>query len=250
MEAMPIDLLVWWNTYVLYAALFFFAVGVGVFLLYEFRLLFLSDNKQRYDLVATHEINYLWYTTLGILAGIFLYVNTVVDETVWLAFFARLVVSLVSAVAIAMLLQYVFKFYYPFYVEKRLKLLRYRPRTSPDGRKMKLLSEEEEDIFLDEGMQAEEDIYSVDYDVWVDEVSGFVRLERYYGRFHAGKCSECQYLTMRFQREEITTQPTMNSKGEIQKYYSCSYCGYERTEKFSLAMLKKQQEYEAHIKKK
>jgi len=42
-------------------------------------------------------------------------------------------------------------------IEKRLKVLRYKPRISPKtGKPMKLLSEEEEDVHLDEGMQAEE----------------------------------------------------------------------------------------------
>ena len=38
---------------------------------------------------------------------------------------------------------------------------------------MKLLSEEEEDAYLDEGQQAEENVFSVDYDVWIDEETGY-----------------------------------------------------------------------------
>ena len=77
--------------------------------------------------------------------------------------------SSMFAVILGVIVQNILKFYYPFFIEKRLKKLRYTPRTSPDGRKMKLLSEEEEDVYLDEGMQAEEDAFSVDYDVWIDE---------------------------------------------------------------------------------
>ena len=51
---------------------------------------------------------------------------------------------------------------------------------------MKLLSEEE-DVYLDEGMQAEENAYSVDYDVWIDEKTGFTKIEKYNGRLHALK---------------------------------------------------------------
>ena len=41
---------------------------------------------------------------------------------------------------------------------------------------MRLLSEDEEDVYLDEGMQAEENIFSVDYDVWIDEVTGDINV--------------------------------------------------------------------------
>ena len=37
---------------------------------------------------------------------------------------------------------------------------------------MRLLTEEEEDVHLDEGKRSEEDIFSIDYDVWIDEKSG------------------------------------------------------------------------------
>ena len=44
---------------------------------------------------------------------------------------------------------------------------------------MKLLSEDEEDVYLDEGMQAEENVFSVDYDVWIDEESGYTKIEKH-----------------------------------------------------------------------
>src|SRR3989442_12745115 len=84
------------------------------------------------------------------------------------------------------ILQNLLKFYYPFYIEKRLKVLRYMPRVSPKtGKPMKLLSEEEEDAYLDEGMQAEENVFSVDYDVWKDEETGYIQIEKYSGHLHA-----------------------------------------------------------------
>ena len=74
------------------------------------------------------------------------------------------------------------EYYYPTLQEKRLQRLRYKPRTSPkSGKPMKLLSENEEDVHLDEGQQAEENIFSVDYDVWVDEASDYVKIEKYPG---------------------------------------------------------------------
>ncbi len=248
MPLIPQYFLSTWNTYGLYAALASIAIGLGVFLWYEVRLLMLPEYKQRYDFVSIHEVQYIWRSGIFALAGIFLLLNTLVGESSWTAFSVRLVISAAILGALIMLMQYILKFHYPFYVERRLKALRYSPRISPDGRKMKLLTEEEEDVFLDEGMQAEEDAYSVDYDVWVDEVSGFIRVERYYGRLHAEKCNECHYLTMRFQREEIVKYPTATNKGTLVKYFHCSYCGYEKTEECNLARTAKQEEYAAQAR--
>lgn len=128
----------------------------------------------------------------------------------------------------AMIMQNLLKFYYPFYIEKRLKILRYKPRISPKtGKPMKLLSEEEEDVYLDEGMQAEENLFSMDYDVWKDEESGYVKIEKYAGHLHAVQCPECNYQTFKVVKEEILKQPTETEEGELMKNYLCGYCGYK-----------------------
>ena len=92
---------------------------------------------------------------------------------------------------------------------------------------MKLLSEEEEDAYLDEGMQAEENVFSVDYDVWKDEETGFIQIEKYAGHLHALQCPECNYQTFKVVKEEILKQPTDTEEGEIVKHYLCGYCGYK-----------------------
>ena len=51
----------------------------------------------------------------------------------------------------------------------KLRKWRYMPRVGKNGVKLRLLSEEEEDVHLQEGMKAEESVFSIDYDVWVDE---------------------------------------------------------------------------------
>ena len=92
---------------------------------------------------------------------------------------------------------------------------------------MKLLSEEEEDSHLEEGMQAEENVFSVDYDVWKDEETGFLKIEKYAGHLHAIQCPECNYQTFKVSREEILRAPTETEEGELVKHYLCSYCGYK-----------------------
>ena len=143
----------------------------------------------------------------------------------------------------AVIIQNLLKFYYPFYIEKRLKVLRYKPRISPKtGKPMKLLSEEEEDVYLDEGMQAEENVFSVDYDVWKDEESGFIKIEKYSGHLHAIQCPECNYQTFKVVKEEVVRPATATEEGELTKHYLCGYCAYKAKKSVVLKITAKVQE--------
>jgi hypothetical protein len=133
----------------------------------------------------------------------------------------------------------VLKIYYPSILEKKLHKLRYTPRKSPkSGLDMKLLSEEEEDVYLSEGMQAEEDVFSVDYDVWIDEESDYTKIEKYDGHLHAEKCDNCNYQTLKVIKEEIITSPSINEKGELLKYYECTYCNHKDRKLFTIGRIK------------
>ncbi len=103
---------------------------------------------------------------------------------------------------------------------------------------MKLLSEEEEDVYLDEGMQAEEDAFSVDYDVWIDEESKFTKIEKYNGRLHALKCDNCNYQTLRVEREEVIQTATEMEEGELMKYFNCGYCGHKDRKSFKIGKIR------------
>lgn len=102
---------------------------------------------------------------------------------------------------------------------------------------MKLLSEEEEDVHLDEGMQAEENVFSVDYDVWVDEETGDVKIEKYPGHLLAYQCNSCGFQTMKLVKEEMVIFPTEDTEGEMIKNYQCTYCGSKRSKTVKVANL-------------
>ena len=104
---------------------------------------------------------------------------------------------------------------------------------------MKLLSEEEEDVYLDEGMQAEENVFSIDYDVWIDEETGYTKIEKYSGHLVAMQCPECSYQTLKVVKEEIIESPTETEEGELMKFFKCDYCGYKERRAFRVAKLKK-----------
>lgn len=239
MEEAPLQFIDSWNYWAMIAAGIFIALAVLRVVFHMIKLASTKDYKQRYDFINEKEISNYWSATIFLLIGGSLLANSFLGEVGLFWFIIRWFTTLCIAFILGVVANNMFKFYYPFYVEKRLRQLRYRPRISPkSGKAMKLLSEEEEDVYLDEGMQAEEDVFSIDYDVWVDEETGYTKIEKYSGHLHALKCPECNYQTLRVNKEEIVTKPTFEEEGELIKYFSCSYCDYSAQDTFKVAKLK------------
>jgi len=227
-----------WNTYGSYVAIVLAGLGILTIVIYWLRLQSIKEYKDRYDFINKNEINTLWYAVVFILAAATVFANTLNSEPTYLRFFVYIFVSIMLALIIGVIFQNILRFYYPFHIEKRLKRLRYKPRVSPKtGKPMKLLSEEEEDVYLDEGMQAEENIYSIDYDVWVDEETGYTKIEKYQGHLHALQCPECNYQTFKVVKEEVVESPTTVTEGQLIKYFNCGYCGYKAKRDYTIAKL-------------
>jgi hypothetical protein len=229
-----------WNAFGRYLSAILVGLGLLIIIYHYLRLLFTTDYKIRYDYINKNEIRSLWLSTLFIICGVGVFMNTLYDEgeIIWLL--VRIFVTVMLGLILGVIISNLLKFYYPFYIEKRLRRLRYLPRKSPkSGKPMKLLSEEEEDVYLDEGMQAEENVFSVDYDVWIDEESGYTKIEKYAGHLVALQCPECSYQTLKVVKEEILESPTEGEEGELMKFYKCDYCGYKERKAFRIAKLKK-----------
>jgi hypothetical protein len=217
-----------WNNLAANLAYLCWAVGILIVLGYFVRLATTSESKSKYDFINKYEINLLWIAAIVMIVGAGFYFNSTIIRLSALLIFMRIFLTIMMGMIVALVIQNLLKFYYPFYIEKRLKGLRYQPRISPKtGKPMKLLSEEEEDAYLDEGMQAEENVFSVDYDVWKDEETGYIKIEKYAGHLHAIQCPECNYQTFKVVKEEIIKPPTTEEEGELLKHYQCSYCGYK-----------------------
>jgi hypothetical protein len=217
-----------WNNLAANLSYICWAAGVLIVLGYFVKLATTSDSKSRYDFINKFEINVLWIASIILILGAGFWFNSSITKISVLWIFVRLFMTVMFGIMIALIVQNLLKFYYPFYIEKRLKVLRYQPRISPKtGKPMKLLSEEEEDAYLDEGMQAEENVFSIDYDVWKDEETGYIKIEKYSGHLHAIQCPECNYQTFKVVKEEIIKAPSASEEGELLKHYQCSYCGYK-----------------------
>ena len=205
-----------------------FGVALLNFLLYKIELSSKKSYKDKFDVASEKEIKKYLISHIFIAGALFFFNNTLQDETVALSkiwFFIRFFVAVCVSTLYAYVAYLILQFYYPGILEKKLKIYRYTPRINPkNGNKMKLLSEDEEDAYLDEGMQAEEDLFTIDYDVWIDEQTGDTKIEKYKGFLSALKCDRCGFQTLKLDKEEIIKKPTSTSNGEILKEYYCSYC--------------------------
>ena len=233
-----------WQTFSFYGGLSIIGAGVLVFILYHLLLLSMGTPKKKYDFVCLNEIRFTQLSVLILSFGALVLLNNYVVAFlhIWLWLLADVAITLVLFGVISVFSSSYFRYYHPFRVEKKLKRLRYdEPRTSPNGRRMRLLGEDEEDEYLDKGMQAEEDTYAVDYDVWIDEVSGHTHIERYDGKMHAEQCPSCEYYTLKMVGEEVLKEPTTSEEGELLKRYTCSYCDAENEKVVSLRRKKEVQ---------
>ncbi len=211
-----------------------------IFLFHRIKVAGIKTLKGKYDYIRLAQIRNYQIVYFAIAASIFFLGNTIGDEMVLrdlMFLFVRMFISLCVAVLFGYVIFLILKFYYPAKMEKHLRLLRYTPRLSKSGNEMKLLSEEEEDVHLDEGMQAEENVFSVDYDVWVDEETGEVQIEKYSGYLEALECGSCGFRTLTLKSEEIVKAATEEEEGQIIKHYKCTYCKAIRNTEFPIAKI-------------
>lgn len=241
-EVLDSPFVVSWDHYMDLGAMACVAISILVFLYHEFRVLQIKDYKEKYDYVNLHEVRFFWYTAFALIVAFAFFANGVYTERVMtkgmLWFYVRIFLS-VSFVTISYFVFYsIVRIYYPRYVEKRLVKLRNTPRISPDGNVMRKLNEEEEDAHLDAAQVAEEaEIHSVDYDVWLDEKTGYKKVEKYDSYLHAEKCQECGFFTFMIYKEEIEVQPTTTETGLLLKHYKCTYCNHREAKEVKLAKL-------------
>jgi len=228
-----------WNEVMMIGTIVLLTVSVLVYLIYRLRVSLFTDPKQKYDFILANEIR--WYQGAFIFVGLAAAcaVNLYGMEKftlIGLWFYVRLFFSIAAATLISYIASLVLQYYYPTRLNFKLRKLRYTPRINPkNGHRMRLLSEDEEDVHLNEGMQAEENIFSIDYDVWIDEATSEVKIEKYDGHLIALQCNNCGFYTMKVWREEIVDRNEDGSPKELLKHYQCSYCKNVRATAFNVS---------------
>ncbi|HQQ97665.1 MAG TPA: hypothetical protein PLX35_10395 [Cyclobacteriaceae bacterium] len=230
-----------WYTAMKLLGIISFALALIVYLIHNIRVSMVKEYKDKYDFLIRNEIKWYRWSTYFIAIGVAFLINLYGSNEaglnkvgVW--FFVRIFFGFAGGTLIGYVSYLVLEFYYPTKLNSKLKKWRYMPRVNPkSGHKMRLLSEEEEDVHLDEGRQAEESIFSIDYDVWLDEKTGDVKIEKYLGHLTALKCNNCGFFTMKVIKEEITQRYEDESPKELLKHYKCAYCKNIRATAFVIS---------------
>jgi hypothetical protein len=231
-----------WDQYMVIAGVASIAAGILVFLYYEFKVMQVKDLKEKYDYVNLHEVRYFWYALFALIVAFFFFTNTIYTSKVMhdqLWFYVRIFVTISFAIIAYFIFSSLVRIYYPRQLEKRLRKIRNTPRVSPAGNIMRKLAEGEEDHHLEADLLSQESggIHSVDYDVWLDDKTGYKKIEKYWAYQHVEECSECGYFTMKIDSEEIEKQPTATDSGLLLKHFKCSYCNHREAREIELAKL-------------
>lgn len=244
METAP-DFVLTSDLYLPYGAYLCAGIAVVILLYHEFRIFAIKDYKQKYDYVNLHEIRYFWYSVIALILAVALYINSMAAKIstdifgnieTW--FYVRTFMTMCFAVVAYFVFYSLVRIYYPRFVEKRLNKLRNKPRISPQGNVMRKLREEEEEAHLEASQFAEQkEVHAVDYDVWLDEKTGYKKIEKYYSYQHTEECPECGYVTLKITREEIAKAPGSDETGVLVKHYKCSYCGHREAKEAVIAAL-------------
>ncbi len=215
------------------------ALSVLIVVLYFIRLAAIGKRTKKHAFATANEISNLNNASNILSVGVvFLMftgiINWIGRAEIYIMFGAGFF-SVIIGFAAGYALWAVWKYYYPFILEKRLNSIRFSPMKSKTGNSMRLMNEEEEDKYMTEAMIEEEDAGIADYDIWVDEQSGEKVVEKYDMHFHALVCDNCNFRTLKDVKEEIVKEPTATEQGIMHKEYKCTYCGHRKTKELKIA---------------
>src|SRR5687767_5766881 len=163
-----------WHLAMITGAIVMTASAFVIYLIHNIRVSTIKDYKGKYNYINENEIKHYKrvFVCLGLATMLLINIygmGKLHSIGVW--FFVRLFISIAGGTLVAYVAFLILEYYYPTVLNRKLNKWRYMPRIGSSGNKLRLLSEEEEDVHLAEGMKAEENVFSTDYDVWMDEKS-------------------------------------------------------------------------------
>lgn len=103
------------------------------------------------------------------------------------------------------------------------------------GSKMNRLNEEEDNNYLSDSQDFEEQLKTVDYDVWVCPTCGTIERFPYAEKqTKYSKCPACGTVAMRLVKDIITRPATTRHDGEGVKIYECEFCHHQEQRKYRI----------------
>lgn len=228
-----------WLAY--FAQIWWLCIGLAVLIVlaYFVQLMTIGKRTKKHVFASANEISYLSKAANMLSAGVgfiaFFGIIKWIGRAEIYHIFGSGFFSFIIAFAVGYAFWAVFKYYYPFILEKRLNNIRFSSMKSKSGNQMRLMNEEEEDKFMTKEMIEDEEAMIADYDIWVDEKTGEKVVEKYDMQFHALVCDKCNFRTLRDVKEEVIKEPTATEEGLMIKEYKCSYCGHRKTKELKVA---------------
>ncbi len=141
-------------------------------------------------------------------------------------------------IAMAIFFPLPFIFVY-LHLRKKIKSIRTNPRTCKNcGGKMIRLDEVAEDEYLSKESQFEENLKSIDYDVWKCSGCGQVSLEAYINeKTKFSECPKCK--TYAFYTASSTTKvsATTSHSGTMEVVKECKFCNHRKIDTESIPMI-------------
>lgn len=117
---------------------------------------------------------------------------------------------------------------YRFFYKRTYNSIRREVVKCDCGAKMRLLSEQEEDKYLNQRQQLEEQLNSRDYDVWLCDKCGQINVYCYEKSSKYSRCPKCNAKAYSKTSEEIIHKTA--SKDILRKTYKCKSCSYTKVE--------------------
>ncbi|MCP4460520.1 MAG: hypothetical protein GY816_21230 [Cytophagales bacterium] len=214
----------------------------GLILIFYLLLLLTKRNPvKKHQFISSFEIKYLSFAGVIFTIGATLYLNTLL-----VGFYTKseiiltmkTMVSIFSGFLIGYIINTYLKVLYPTQLEKRLNGLRFKQRYNPNtGHELRLLTEDEEDEYLTEELINLENSSEYEYDVWLDEESGFKLIETYAGKLHMLICDNCNYRTAKEYKQDVSKEPTDTKQGAMIKHYKCSHCDHLQRKEYPIPAL-------------
>lgn len=137
---------------------------------------------------------------------------------------------------VALFFPFPFLFYLFYYLSKKTRLRNHPRNCQGCATPMTKLSEQQDDQFLSKSQVLEEQLKSVDYDVWYcntctsREILSFTNLLSRYST-----CDRCNSRTYYLDRDVTLVAATYDSSGTGRKTYLCKYCGHSKNETYTIA---------------
>lgn len=128
--------------------------------------------------------------------------------------------------------------FYALFNKSRMNALRNTAPIADNGKVMVKMSEKTDDGFLNAFQLKEEQLRSVDYDVWIDELTNQVKLYRFQNFYSKYKpCPNCNTIAYLMTKNETLVSPTYDSGGTGQKTFTCKACNHITTSTYAIAKL-------------